>query len=90
MDGKISNFRGGRHTRHYNQIIIELGDLSKIETKQPKEALVKFMGKKVIYKTKTKSIIGKITRIHGKSALIAKFDKGLPGEAIGESVSIKY
>lgn len=89
MIGRISNFRGGRHTRHNDQVIVELGDLSKMEAKQTREGLVKLMGKKVVYKTKTKSIIGKVSRLHGKSALIAKFDKGLPGEAISENVLIE-
>ena len=38
---------------------------------------------------KGNEIVGKITRVHGKKgAVIARFNKGLPGQAIGTSVQI--
>lgn len=89
MIGKISNFRGGRQTRHTNQAVIEILDMTKTGEIPARESMVKFMGKRVEYKTKTKSIIGTITRLHGKKALVATFNKGLPGEAISADVIIE-
>ncbi|MFA4983551.1 MAG: 50S ribosomal protein L35ae, partial [Candidatus Micrarchaeia archaeon] len=36
-----------------------------------------------------KEIIGKVSKAHGNSgAVLARFDKGLPGQAIGTEVEI--
>lgn len=85
MKGLIYNFRGGIHTRKFNQMIIELPD----EISKDKEKLKKLLGKKVIYKAKTHNIVGTITRLHGKYKVVARFNRGLPGQAIGSTVEIK-
>jgi large subunit ribosomal protein L35Ae len=48
------------------------------------------IGQRVIWKTPTgKGIPGKIIRLHGKSGtLLARFEKGLPGYAIGSELII--
>jgi len=84
MEGLISNFRGGRHTRHFNQMILELPE----EIAKDKEKLKKMLGKKVIYRAKTHNIIGTITRFHGKNKVVARFNRGMPGQAIGSKVEI--
>ncbi|CEG13216.1 50S ribosomal protein L35Ae (fragment) [groundwater metagenome] len=53
-----------------------------------KENLVRLMGKKVTYKAKTHDIIGTVTRIHGKRGVVARFNRGMPGQAIGAEVEI--
>lgn len=84
MIARIVNFRMGRRTQHTNQMVLELDD----EISSKKENLVKLMGKKVIYKTKTHNIVGKITRLHGKRGVVARFNRGMPGQAIGSVVEI--
>ena len=84
MKGKIVNYRGGRRTQYTNQFVILPEGFSK------KEEAKKIMGKKVEWTTPSgKKISGKVTRVHGsKGAVIGKFEKGLPGQALGTEVEI--
>ncbi|MBS3146286.1 50S ribosomal protein L35ae [Candidatus Woesearchaeota archaeon] len=85
MEGRISNFRGGAGTQYTNQLIVIIDDIkSKIEAE-------KIVAKKVIWTTPTgKEIIGKISGAHGnKGAVRVKFEKGLPGQALGTKVKIE-
>lgn len=84
MIGRIVNFRGGRRTHHTNQMVLELDD----EISSKRENLATLMGKKVVYKAKTHNIVGTITRIHGKRGVVARFNRGMPGQAIGSTVEI--
>ncbi len=65
----------------------------KVEGVDSKERAEKLIGKEVVWKTpgsKGKTIKGKITSIHGtKGALRVIFEKGMPGQAIGDKVEIK-
>ncbi|MDO8646808.1 MAG: 50S ribosomal protein L35ae [Candidatus Diapherotrites archaeon] len=84
MKGLIINYRRGLKTQTPRQYIIEVEGIS------TKNATEKLRGKKVVWKTKAgKSMAGKIMQAHGaKGAVRAKFDKGLPGQAIGTKVEI--
>ena len=84
MEAKISNFRQGRHHTYPNQMIIISKD------SKTKEDAAKLVGKKVTYKTETGEIAGKIASSHGnKGAVRAIFEKGMPGQSIGKSVSVQ-
>lgn len=85
MKATIVNFRRGRHTQTTNQFIIG------IEGIDTRAKASQFIGKKVVWKTKSgKEISGKITSQHGNSGLVrARFSKGLPGEAIGSKLEVK-
>ncbi|MBI5253721.1 MAG: 50S ribosomal protein L35ae [Euryarchaeota archaeon] len=79
MNAKIVGFRGSRREMYNNYAVIEAG----------KKNIASLTGKKVVWKTQTgKTITGKILRTHG-SRLLAKFAKGLPGNAVGSEVEIK-
>ena len=59
---------------------------------QPRYGIVKpyedgnYLGKKVVYTTPTgKRIVGKVWKRHG-SALLVRFSRGLPGQALGGEV----
>ena len=55
-----------------------------------KEDAEKVVGKKVIYNTGKKDMIGKISSVHGsKGAVRAIFETGMPGQAIGKKVKIE-
>jgi len=84
MDGKIVNFRRGRSTAYPNQIIIM------VESVKTKEEADKLIGKGIYWETPTgKKINGKISKVHGsKGEVIARLEKGLPGQAIGTNVKI--
>ncbi|MEK6937264.1 MAG: 50S ribosomal protein L35ae [Nanoarchaeota archaeon] len=84
MEGLIANFRRSRHVQTNNQMIILVNNITK------KEDSKKLVGKKVVWKTKTgKEILGKVASSHGnKGALRVIFEKGLPGQSLGEKVQI--
>ena len=85
MEGLIVNYRRGKRTQTTNQMIIIVPGFDKKEAE-------KLLGKTVTYecdgKNKTK-INGKITFLHGnKGAVRALFETGMPGQAIGDKITI--
>jgi large subunit ribosomal protein L35Ae len=85
MDAVVSNYRGGRRTQKTNQMVLipkDIGD---------KEQAKKLIGKTVEWTTPSgNKITGKITRAHGgKGHVIARFERGLPGQALGTKAQIQ-
>jgi ribosomal protein L35AE/L33A len=77
MNAKIIGFKGSRRTQDNQSCILDTDD------KNPSG----MVGKKVFWKTSSgKAIQGKIIRTHGKSSLIARFRKGIPGNAVGDAL----
>jgi len=85
MEGFITNFRGGRHTQYNNQMIVLARG---IDSKEKTSALI---GKKVIWSSPAnKEIKGIVKSAHGsKGALRVLFEKGMPGQSIGQKVKIE-
>jgi large subunit ribosomal protein L35Ae len=85
VNAKVIQFRRGRHNIHEKHFLIEIEGISK------KEDAVKFVGKKVIWKSPAgRAIEGKIAATHGTKGVVrAIFEKGLPGQAVTTSVEIK-
>jgi len=85
MEGTIVHFRGSRRVKRHNQMILE------VEGIDTKEKASKLIGKKVVWKSSAgKPMTGEITNIHGNSgALRIRFDTGMPGQSIGQKVSIE-
>ena len=83
MKGIITSFRRGRKTQTPDQMIILPDEASK-------ESSVALVGKTVVFKTSAgRDIKGTVSAIHGgKGAVRAKFETGMPGQAIGKEVSI--
>lgn len=79
MNATIVNYRRGRHTEHTDQFIVSVEGVS------TREGASKLVGKPIYWETPSKNRIpGKITHAHGNSGtVIARFDRGLPGQAIG-------
>ena len=84
MEGVIKNFRRGRKTQTTNQMVVVVKDIDK------KEKAAELVGKSVIWKSPAdKEIKGKVRSAHGnKGALRVLFEKGMPGQAIGDKVVI--
>ena len=86
MKGIIVNFRRGRRTQKTNQMILEVEGTDSL---QKAKALV---GKEVVWSApgkQKKQIKGKISSAHGaKGTVRAIFEKGMPGQSIGERVEI--
>lgn len=85
MEGIIANFRGGKHTKYNNQMIIYLNEVKN------KENAKKMIGKKVIWESpKGKKINGKISNFHGNSGAVKViFEKGMPGQAIATKIKVE-
>jgi large subunit ribosomal protein L35Ae len=79
MKGLIMNFRGGKHTKYDNQMIVDFG----VKAKES-------IDKKVIWKSPAgKEIKGKVCGLHGRKGCVRViFEKGMPGQAIGDSVEV--
>jgi large subunit ribosomal protein L35Ae len=84
-EGKIIQFRRGRHTIVEKHFLIEIDGISS------KEQAVKFVGKEVTWTSPAgKKIKGKVSATHGSNGVIrAIFETGLPGQAVTTKVEIK-
>ncbi len=84
MKGRLTNYRRGVHTEYTNQYIVEVDGV------KDRSSAAGILGKRVVWKTTTgKEIVGKVSKAHGNSgAVLARFGKGLPGQAIGTEVEI--
>jgi large subunit ribosomal protein L35Ae len=84
MQGIIHSFKRGRRTQTTNQMIVIVKGVEK------KEKASEFVGKKVVWKSPAgKEINGEVRSAHGNSgALRVLFEKGMPGQAIGDKVNI--
>ena len=85
MEGFIMNFRGGRHTQSGNQMIILVKG---IDSKEKANSL---LSKKVTWSSPAeKEIKGIVKSAHGsKGAIRVLFEKGMPGQSIGQKVKIE-
>jgi len=70
-------------------------------TQNPKECLIKFahvksaslagqlINRKVVWKQGYRKLVGKIAGVHGKKGVVkVKFQKGVPGQALGTTVEL--
>jgi large subunit ribosomal protein L35Ae len=84
MEGVINNFRRSIKRTYNNQMVILAEGID------GKEKAKQLVGKKVVYNTGKKDILGKVSSPHGnKGAVRAIFEKGMPGQAIGKKVKIE-
>lgn len=85
MEGKILNFRRGRHHTYSNHMIVRVDS---VNTRAKAEKLV---GKKVVWESPAKKKVnGEIKSAHGnKGAIRVLFENGMPGQSIGDKVSVK-
>ncbi len=85
MEGIITNFRRGKHTKSDNQMIIKINEVTN------KEQTSSVLGKKVVWESPAgKKINGKISIAHGNNGCVrAIFEKGMPGQAIATKVRIE-
>lgn len=84
MKATILSYRKGRHTQNVNQMLVG------IDTIDSREKAEKLLGKKLVWKSPSgKEIKGEIIGVHGgKGVVRAKFERNLPGQAIGTNVEM--
>ncbi len=84
---KVIQFRRGRKTYKPKHFLIE------IPSTDSRQKAEKFIGKEVEWKSpgkQEKIIKGKISSPHGNKGLVrAIFEKGLPGQSIGDDIEVK-
>ena len=79
------NYKGGRRTQCTNQLIVDVNECPN------KEQASKLISNTVEWTTPTgKKIVGNVRRAHGNNGyVLVRFNKGLPGQALGSEVEIK-
>ena len=86
MKARIINYRRGRRIETSNQCILEVKDVTS------REGANALLGKAVKWTNPVAAgteISGRIMRVHGnKGAVVARFTRGLPGQAIGTDAEI--
>jgi large subunit ribosomal protein L35Ae len=81
--GRITNYRIGIRTQSSRECLIKFNG---VDSAAQAGSL---MGQKVVWKGANKTLVGKITCLHGKSGTVrAKFKKGVPGQALGTTVEV--
>ncbi|MBS3148944.1 50S ribosomal protein L35ae [Candidatus Woesearchaeota archaeon] len=87
MQGIISHFRGSFRRKSGHQLIIIVNGVDKKESAAP------LIGKTAVWTSpgkEKKEIKGKISATHGnKGAVRVIFERGLPGQSLGEDVKIQ-
>ena len=83
MDAIISSFCRNKHTCSPNQMVVLVDSL------KSRADASKLVGKKVLFNTGKKDMVGKIASPHGnKGALRVIFESGMPGQSLGKKVKI--
>ncbi|MEK6967861.1 MAG: 50S ribosomal protein L35ae [Nanoarchaeota archaeon] len=87
MDAVIVNYRGSKRTQKGNQMVLFVPEVDSLTKAK------KLVGKKVIWTSPgklKKKIIGKVSSTHGGSGGVrAHFERGMPGQALGQKVVIE-
>jgi large subunit ribosomal protein L35Ae len=84
MKAQVLGYRTGRHTQNVNQMLLEVEGITSKDKAQP------LLGKKIVWKTPAgREIKGEIIGLHGNKGVVrAKFERNLPGQAIGTKVDL--
>ena len=80
---RVMNYRIGIRTQASRECLLQFANT------ETQAQAGKFIGQKVLWKNEKSSLSGRIVGFHGKNGVvIARFKKGLPGQAIGTTVEI--
>ena len=85
MKAVVMNYRGSHKTQDPKRMILKVVDIT---TKTDAE---KLLGKKAVWTTSSgKKLSGTVTKAHGNNgAVLVRFEKGLPGQALGTELEIQ-
>lgn len=83
FQGIVVNYRIGPKIQRSKECIIQFPNVTSISEAS------RLIGRKVVWSSGQKKIVGKLVALHGKKGLlIARFRKGLPGQALGTVVKL--
>ena len=81
--GTILNYRTGIRTQNPKQCLIQFAHVNSASLAG------QLVNRKVVWKQGASKFIGKIAGSHGKKGVVkVKFQKGLPGQALGTTVKL--
>ena len=81
--GKIVNYRIGIRRQNPRECLIQFAHINSASL------ACQLIQRKVVWKQGTCKLIGKIAGSHGKNGVVkVKFQKGVPGQALGTSVEL--
>ena len=85
MKAIVMNYKGSHKTQDPKRMILKISGV------ESKDAADKLKGKKAVWSSPSgKKLEGIITKAHGnKGAVLARFEKGLPGQALGTELEIQ-
>jgi large subunit ribosomal protein L35Ae len=87
MQGVIVNFRGGKHTQVNNQMVVLPEGVENAAKAKP------LIGSAVVWTApgkQKKQIKGKVTNVHGRNGAVrVLFERGMPGQSVGQKVEIR-
>jgi len=83
VQGIIMNYRVGPKTQKSRECIIKFPHVKSVSEAS------RLIGRKIVWNTDKKKIVGKIVASHGENGLVrGRFVKGLPGQALGTTVAL--
>jgi large subunit ribosomal protein L35Ae len=83
IQGIITNYRTGPKNQRSKECIIQFAHLNSVSEAS------RLIGRKVAVESGKNKILGKIVALHGKRGLlVARFRKGVPGQALGKAVKL--
>jgi large subunit ribosomal protein L35Ae len=81
--GRIMNYRIGIRTQMSQECLVQFTDI--VST----ASAGKLIGQKVVWKGENKKHNGRIVGFHGKNGVLrVRFNKGVPGQALGTTVEL--
>jgi large subunit ribosomal protein L35Ae len=85
MEGVIVNYRRSKTTQTCHEMIVKVASSESIDSAK------QMVGKKIVFTTPAgNKINGAVVSAHGNSgALRVRFEKGMPGQAIGLKVAVE-
>jgi large subunit ribosomal protein L35Ae len=81
--GTIVNYRTGIKTQNTKECLIQFAHINSASLAG------QLIQRKVVWKQGNSKLIGKISGAHGKNGVVkVKFQKGVPGQALGTNVEL--
>lgn len=81
--GRIVNYRTGPRTQMSRECLIQFENVDSVSTAG------QLIGRKVAWKKGNNKFVGRIASLHGKNGMVrVRFKKGVPGQAIGNTVEL--
>jgi large subunit ribosomal protein L35Ae len=83
IHGIIVNYRVGIGTQNPKECLIQFAHINSVSLAG------QLVNRKVVWKQGNTKLVGKIAGLHGKKGVVkAKFQKGVPGQALGTTVEL--